>query len=172
MSSALPLPLASTPVPGEPGGRLKANFQDILALLLPFLSTYVTWEYRVVAAQVQGAGVTVDCVPVDVIRCPFPPFVGLAVWKGPAGSPSVPVVGSRVLVGFHDGNPAKPAIVGFDPEVPTTPPPGGVYVPPGPLTLAGAVSALGAQLALLTTGPLAPLGAIGTDLVSNVAPLL
>ena len=150
--------------------RLQGSLQAILELLLPRvmgqLACYAQWEYRVVLVNLAGPGqpIVVACTPVDAQRCPFGPLT-VPMWRGTSGLPSVPVVGSRVVVRFNDANPAKPAIVATDPAVPTVPPTG-AYVPvppPGPalpLTLAGALSTfatglnpgnLAAQAALLVT---------------------
>lgn len=108
----------------------------------------------------------VACVPVDPIRCPFGPLV-VQMGKGADGNTSVPVVGSIVVIAFRDGNPAKPAIIACDPSVPTVPP-AAVYVPPGPLTLTGAL------VTFLTTPPLTPtnLAASAAALAANLKNLL
>lgn len=139
-----PLPaLASTETSPD---RLRGNVERLFTLLLPFLAYTLRWEYTVVAVTPGVLGVTVDGVPVDNARCPFGPLTGIQVWKGPSGSPSVPVIGSRVLVEFHDANPAKPAVAGMDPAIPTLPPPGPVPVPGAPLSVAGALTAFAGLL--------------------------
>jgi hypothetical protein len=137
-------PLASS-LPAN--DRLRANVERLFTAMLPMLSYLVVWEYTVVAVVPGLLGFTVDAIPVDLVRCPCGPLSGIQVWKGPSGSPSAPVVGSKVLVRFHDANPAKPAVCGFDPSVPTIPPPGPAPVPGAPLSLAGALQAFALLLA-------------------------
>lgn len=131
--------IASVLPDAAPSDRLRRNVERLFDLMLPFLSYMVPWEYTVIAAS-NGPPVTVDAFPVDPSRCPHGPLTGVQVWKGPSGSPSVPPVGSRVLIRFNDGNPAKPSVCGFDPVVPTIPPTSPVPVPGAPLTLAGALA--------------------------------
>jgi hypothetical protein len=150
-----PVPSLSSALPSP--DRLRANIERLFTLMLPFLSYLVVWEYIVVLVTPGPIGFTVDAVPVDPSRCPCGPLSGIAVWKGPSGSPSAPSIGARVLVRFHDANPAKPAICGFDPLVPTIPPPGPAPVPGAPLSIAGALQAFALLLAsgTPTTAPAA-----------------
>jgi hypothetical protein len=106
------------------GDRLRGNVERLFAAMLPMLAYMVRWEYLVVAATPSTPGIpaTVDGVPVDPVRCPCGPLTGIAIWKGPSGSPCLPTVGSRVLVEFHDASPAKPAVCALDPSVPIVPP--------------------------------------------------
>jgi len=149
-------PLASVPLPSPPApeDQLKANLQAIFNLLLPFLAYMVPWEYRVIAVTPGGPGTptTVDAVPEDPLRCPHGPQSGVPVWRDAGGLPSVPVIGARGLLRFHDGSPAKPAWCAWDPAIPyPTPPP--TYVPPGPLSLASALVAFATPL---STGAIDP----------------
>lgn len=151
--------------------RLQEQIERVLSLMLPRaiagqLAVFASWEYLVVTATPAVPGVTpalVSGVPVDPVRCPFGELAGIPVWPGPSGSPCVPAVGSRVLLAFHDGNPAKPAIVGVDPLVPAV-------LPPVPgvtkLSVAQAVATFATGLNGTT------LTAQATALLTNLAPLL
>lgn len=156
-----------------PVDRLQGSLEQILALILPRirseLAPMLQWEYRVTLVKIGAPGlpITVACVPVDVQNCPFGPLV-VPMWKGPSGSPSLPVVGSLVVVAFHDGNPAKPAIVATDPVVPTVPPTTPTVNPVAPLTVAGALTQFAGAL-----GTSVPAGAAAcTALVAQLVPLL
>lgn len=165
-----PLPaLASTETAPD---RIRSNVERLFTLLLPYLSYTLRWEYTVVGVTPGLLGVTVDGVPVDNARCPFGPLAGIQVWKGPSGSPSVPPIGSRILVEFHDANPAKPAVAGFDPAVPTVPPPAPVPVPGAPLSVAGALTSFATLMGTAATGPLAPMAAPAAALVAYLRGLL
>lgn len=99
--------------------RLKVAFETILTALLPSLAAYVRWEYRVLSVS-PGPPVLISGRPVST-RCPFGTLASITLWPGPSGAYAVPVVGSLVLIEFHDGNPAKPAVCALDPnEVPST----------------------------------------------------
>lgn len=83
------------------------------------LAPYLKWEY-IVAGVTPGPPVLISGTPVNP-ACPFGPLANITLWRGPAGSYAVPVVGSKVVVEFHDGSPAKPAVAGLDPtQTPTT----------------------------------------------------
>jgi len=157
-----PLPALASSLPA--GDRLRANVEKLFTLLLPFIAYTMRWEYTVVAFTPPAPGVpgTVDGVPVDPTRCPFGVLAGIALWRGPSGVPCLPAVGSRVLVEFHDGNPAKPAVCGVDPSVPALVP----DVPPAPVTVAGllATFATGLNVTTLSQQALA--------LVASLEPLL
>ena len=102
-----------------PGGadRFRASQEAILAGFLTSQAAFAQWEYRVSGAT-PGSPPTVSGVPVDPVRCPFGPLANISVWPGPDGGYAVPAPGSLVLVGFNDGNVAKPRICGMDPSVP------------------------------------------------------
>ena len=102
-----------------PGGadRFRASQEAILSGFLTSQAAYARWEYRV-AGVTPGPPVTVSGVPVDPVRCPFGPLANITLWPGPDGGYAVPAAGSLVLVEFHDGNVAKPAVCGLDPSVP------------------------------------------------------
>jgi hypothetical protein len=120
--------------------RLQAALTGILELLLPRvmgqLACFCDWEYRVVAVTPAVPGALpsfVSGVPVDVGRCPFGPLPQVPIWPGPDGSICVPKIGSIVVIGFHDGNPAKPAVKATDPTSPAIVP----DVPPAKVSVAG-----------------------------------
>ena len=93
--------------------RLAAAWKAILASLLPTLATYVRWEYRV-SAVTPGQPVMISGTPAG--GSPFGTLANIALWPGPSGAYAVPQVGSLILVEFHEGNPAKPAVCGLDPS--------------------------------------------------------
>ena len=161
-----PLPSLASGLP--PSDRLKSNVERLFTLLLPFIAYTMRWEYLVVSATpgVPGVPGTVDGVPVDLSRCPFGPLTGIALWRGPSGVASVPALGSRVLVEFHDGNPAKPAVCGVDPTIPAIVP----DVPPAPLTVAGALATFATPL---STGAIDPaVKSASLALLTALVPLL
>jgi hypothetical protein len=102
--------------------RFQDAIQSMLALMVPriasALGVYARWEYRVSAVK-PGPPVLVSGAPVSS-SCPFGSLADIAIWPGPDGSYALPAEGSLILVEFHDGSPAKPAICGLDPNVPPT----------------------------------------------------
>lgn len=156
MTAPVVNPLTPFAVPDQ--DRLQAALERVVELILPRvmgqLACFCQWEYRVAAIipgtpALPGAGggtpISLSLVPVDAQRNPFGALPKVPVWKGPEGSPSVPPVGSIVTVGFHDGNPSKPAVMQMDPTIATTLPVG-LYAQPAPLTLAGALAAFATGL--------------------------
>jgi hypothetical protein len=98
--------------------RLTGAIDDLINAILPQLSCYVQWEYRVVGVE-PGPPVTVSAVPVSQ-ACPFGNLANITLWPGPDGGYCLPAEGSLVLVAFNDGSPAKPRIAATDPNaVPT-----------------------------------------------------
>lgn len=97
--------------------RQRAPFEAMLAGFLTSQAAFARWEYRVVGVT-PGPPVTVSGTPVDPTRCPFGPLANITLWPGPDGGYAIPAAGSLVLVEFHDGNVAKPAVCGLDPGVP------------------------------------------------------
>ena len=97
--------------------RFRASQEAILSGFLTSQAAYARWEYRV-SGVTAGPPVTVSGVPVDATRCPFGNLANITLWPGPDGGYAVPAMGSLVLVEFHDGNVAKPAVCGLDPSVP------------------------------------------------------
>ncbi len=92
--------------------RLRGAFEDILDALLPRLNYYVLWEYRVVLVS-PGPPVTIDARTSDPS---MPDLAGVRIWPGPGGVIAVPAIGSRIRVGFINGDPSRPAVLGLDPE--------------------------------------------------------
>lgn len=84
--------------------------------MLPTLPNYLRWEYRVLDVT-PGQPVIISGVPVDP-TCPHGQLANISLWPGSDGGYAVPVVGSLILIEFHDGNPQKPAVCGLDPSVP------------------------------------------------------
>lgn len=123
--------------------RFRIAAETLVSLILPrvvaALAPYAKWEFRVTAvlpapipappippATAPGVSlvlpIMISATPLAA-DCPYGQGTGLAnitLWPGPDGSIAIPQVGSTVLVEFHDGNPAKPAVCGLDPSNPPT----------------------------------------------------
>lgn len=121
--------------------RFRVAAETLFSLILPrvtaALAPYAKWEFRVTQvtpvpvptppippATAPGIELTlpimISATPLSA-ACPYGQQTGLSnitLWPGPDGSIAVPQVGSTVLVEFHEGNPAKPAVCGFDPQNP------------------------------------------------------
>jgi len=93
--------------------RLLTAFARIIDLLQPRLLYLAIWEYRVVS--VSGTGPVKISARAVASSCPLPELSAITLWPGPSGAYAVPVPGSSVRVGFADGDPTKPMIVGLDP---------------------------------------------------------
>jgi hypothetical protein len=94
--------------------RLRDAIEAVLRGMLPTLPNYLRWEYRCVAVS-PGPPVLISGVPIDE-TCPHGTLANIALWPGPDGGYAIPVIGSLILVEFHDGNPEKPAVCGLDPN--------------------------------------------------------
>ena len=99
--------------------RLLSGFGAIIRALLPSLTAYVVWSYRVVSVTSATPPVKIDCRPVSSL-CPYGPQAGMTLWPGPSGTVAVPQVGSLVRLAFADASPSNPMIVGLDPSAPPT----------------------------------------------------
>ena len=97
--------------------RLLSGFGAIVRALLPSLTAYVVWSYRVVSVTSATPPIKIDCKPVSNL-CPYGPQAGMTLWPGPSGTVAVPQVGSLVRLAFADADPAQPMIVGLDPSAP------------------------------------------------------
>lgn len=126
--------------------RLRRAFLSMVKAVAPQLLYLGTYEANVVASsapattQSQLGGVTwvVSCAFTDAALVKIlPPLANITVWPGPVWGYSVPAVGSLVRVGFVNGDPSKPAIVGLDPSTPPT------SVVVGPLAAAHPVGRIG-----------------------------
>lgn len=92
--------------------RLREAIEAVLDALQPRLKYFALWEYRVVVVS-PGPPVKIDArSTID----DMPDLAGIELWPGPSGAIAVPMIGSRVRVGFINGDPARPAIFGLDPE--------------------------------------------------------
>ena len=144
------------------------------------------WEYRVLTAS-PGPPTRIDCEAVDPVTQDNLPtqLVGLLLWPGPSGIVAVPQPGTLVRVAFVNGDPAKPAVVGLDPNgtpllvmgfvsslmqlgdqsaAPLTPAAWAV-------ALATALTTFAAAMAAAATGPLAPMAAPATALQTALGTL-
>jgi len=150
----------------QPVDRLQGNLTAVLELLMPRvmgqLACFLQWEYRVAVVESEVPPIVVSCVPVDVVRCPFGPL-RVPMWPAACGSPCVPAIGSLVVIGFHDGNPAKPAIVAVDPAVPAPVP----DVSPFKLSIAGILATFGTAI---SAAPV--VGVPAAAMVTSLEPLL
>ena len=102
--------------------RLRESLESIVSLVIPrvvdALAVWARWEYRVTGVS-PGPPVLVSGSPVSA-SCPFGPLASITLWPGPDGAYAIPQPGTLVLLEFHEGNSAKPAICGLDPSgVPT-----------------------------------------------------
>ena len=109
--------------------RLRGAFLSMVRAVAPQLLYLGVYEAKVItssapsATQSQLAGLTwvVSAAFTDVaIAKLLPPLANITMWPGPVWGYSQPVPGSLVRVGFVNGDPSKPAIVGLDPSTPPT----------------------------------------------------
>lgn len=116
-------------VPPIPTDRLRGAFLALVRAVVPQLLFFGTYEAKVVTSsppspvQSQLGGLTwvVSAIFTDpAIALVLPPLANLTMWPGPVWGFSQPVPGSIVRVGFVNGDPSKPAIVGLDPSTPPT----------------------------------------------------
>jgi hypothetical protein len=115
----------TVPAPFVPTAPLDADrFRDAIIGILRTLLTgpelltsmapYLKWEYTVQSVE-PGPPVLISGTPVNP-NCPFGSLANITLWPGPDGGYATPIPGSRVLIEFHDGSPAKPAVCGLDPN--------------------------------------------------------
>lgn len=98
--------------------RLRSAILTVLDSLLPRLQYGFVWSYRVVFVS-STPPITIDARAISE-DAPMPDISQMLLWPGPSGAVAVPQVGSRIRLAFADGNPAKPMIIGLDPEAPPT----------------------------------------------------
>lgn len=96
--------------------RLRDAIVTILDSLLPNIRYGWLWEYRVVVVS-PGPPVTIDARSLDAS---MPDLAGVELWPGPSGAIAVPAIGSRIRVGFINADPARPAVLGLDPQASPT----------------------------------------------------
>jgi hypothetical protein len=96
--------------------RLQSCLRGINAALNPRQVFALTWEYQVIAAS-PGPPVKIDCQVLDPETSAHLPaqLTQLVLWPGPSGCIAVPQPGSIVRIGFVNGDPSKPMVVGLDP---------------------------------------------------------
>ena len=166
--------------------RLAESLRRVNGALNPRLVFLATWEYRVISAE-PGPPTKIDCSAVDEETSALLPsqLVGLVLWPGPSGIVAVPQPGTIVQVGFVNGDPSKPRVVGLDPDgtplmvmgfvsatmqlgdqsaAPITPTAYSVALDTALTVFANAMS-------VLTTPPLTPIGAAGTILLAALGAL-
>lgn len=97
--------------------RLQDALRRVNTALNPQQAYALVWEYRVLVAQ-PGPPVKIDCEAVDPDTQAILPkqLVGIILWPGPSGCIAVPQPGTLVRIGFANGDPAKPMVVGLDPS--------------------------------------------------------
>ena len=117
-------------IPPVPTDRLRGAFLAMVKAVLPQVLFFGQYEARVVtssapsAVQSQLGGLTwvVSAAFTDAaIAKLLPPLANITMWPGPVWGYSQPAPGSLVRIGFVNGDPSKPAIVGLDPSTPPTP---------------------------------------------------
>ena len=165
--------------------RLLGAMARVNASLNPRLAYSLQWEYRVLTAS-PGPPVTIDCEFVDPEESGVLPaqLVGLVLWPGPSGFVAVPLPGTIVRIGFVNGDPSKPAVVGLDPNgTPSLVFGFATLIQLGdqsaqPLTptawsaaLLTALTTFATAMAALTTPPLTPIGTAGDILETALGAL-
>jgi hypothetical protein len=97
--------------------RMRDALEGINRALNPREVFALQWEYAVIDAK-PGPPVTIDCAAVDAETTEHLPaqLTGLTLWPGPSGFVAQPAPGSIVRVGFINGDPSKPVVVGLDPN--------------------------------------------------------
>lgn len=141
-------------VPLIQSDRLRRAFLALVKSVAPQLLYLGQYEARVItssapsAVQSQAGGVTwvVSAAFTDAaIAKILPPLANLTVWPGPVWGYSQPVAGSLVRIAFVNGDPSKPAIVGFDPSTAPT------AINLGPLAAAHPVGRIGDAVSVTFT---------------------
>jgi len=103
----------STPVTD----RMRDALSGISRALNPDQVFAMTWEYSVIDAK-PGPPTVIDCAVIDPETSAHLPsqLTGLVLWPGPSGFVAVPAPNSVVRIGFVNGDPSKPIVVGLDPN--------------------------------------------------------
>lgn len=97
--------------------RMRDALSSINRALNPREVFALQWEYSVIDAK-PGPPVVIDCAAVDAETTEHLPaqLTGLILWPGPSGFVAQPAPGSIVRVGFINGDPSKPTVIGLDPN--------------------------------------------------------
>ncbi len=105
------------PLPGSgtTDDRALRAFRDLVRSILPQLALLGVWEYHVDSV---GSG-TVSCSPLDT-SLGLPGAVTATLWPSILGERVTPSVGSRVLLGFVNGDAGRPVVLAGDPSTPPT----------------------------------------------------
>ena len=158
-------------IPPVPTDRLRGAFLAMVKAVLPQVLFFGQYEARVVtssapsAVQSQLGGLTwvVSAAFTDAaIAKLLPPLANITMWPGPVWGYSQPAPGSLVRIGFVNGDPSKPAIVGLDPSTP--PVAVSIGAPIGAPPLAGPLVLSAPLVSLLTTaGAAAALAVVPGD---------
>lgn len=114
---ALTAPVAA-PGPAAPGDRVRDLLRALIRAELSDLTFRALWEYAVARAYADDAGTPViDALPVanaeilpPIVACPIRPAIGGAVVEL--------VEGARVVVGFINADPKRPAVLLHDATIP------------------------------------------------------
>lgn len=88
--------------------RLGAAFRALLRSEDPQRSYYGLYEYAVQATD----GKTVDAAPTDTTQ-PLPPITKVPILCGLPGTTCTPTNGSRLVIGFLNGDPSRPVVMGI-----------------------------------------------------------
>ena len=93
------------------------NIRKIIELIRPNLAAYMRFPVEGLVTAVDAENYTCDVQPLNEDMSLLPKCRILSVW----GTPSkrlvlLPATGSKVMVGFEDGDHTKPYIQGFFPE--------------------------------------------------------
>ena len=95
----------------QPVDRERAALEAILDALLPQLSYYVHWTYRVTGTS-DGPPVTISAKSQDPR---VPDLARIVLRQGPDGGYATPANGSLISVGFLNADPSLPYVHSLDP---------------------------------------------------------
>lgn len=165
--------------------RLRSALERTNSALNPRQVYALQWEYQVISAT-PGPPVTIDCSAIDAETQAVLPaqLTGLVLWPGSSGLVAVPQPGTLVRIGFVNGDPTKPVVVGLDPHGTPLLVMGFATLlqlgdasaaPVTPSTWAAALATdltvFATAMAAAATGPLAPMAAPATALETALGAL-
>lgn len=96
--------------------RLRGSLETIIREMLPELLALHFWEYRVLSSQ-DGPPVLITAQATDAR---VPAVVDIKLRPGADGGYATPIVGASILVGFANGDYAKPFVYALDPDTAAT----------------------------------------------------